>query len=73
MSLTHLTQTQRNGGYMATFKKSDTVKVKGVIPQGPVEAMRMDEDGNIQYLISWIDADDVTQSRWFDEVQLVAA
>jgi hypothetical protein len=55
---------------MAAFKKGDTVKTKGVIPQGPVEAMRMDEDGNVQYLISWTDADEVTQSRWFDEDQL---
>lgn len=54
------------------FKKGDTVKLKGVVPQGPVEAMRMDEDGNVQYLISWTDADEVTQSRWFDEDQLAA-
>lgn len=58
---------------MATFKKGDTVKVKATIPQGPVESMRMDEDGNVQYLISWTDADEVTQSRWFDEDQLTAA
>lgn len=57
---------------MAAFKKGDTVKTKGVIPQGPVESMRMDEDGNVQYLIAWIDADGVTKSRWFDEDQLVA-
>jgi len=57
---------------MAAFKKGDTVKVKGVIPRGPVEAMKMDEDGNVQYLISWTDADEVTQSRWFDEEQLIA-
>jgi len=58
---------------MAAFKKGDTVKTKSIVPQGPVKAMRMDEDGNVQYLISWADADGVTQSRWFDEVQLVAA
>jgi hypothetical protein len=57
---------------MAAFKKGDTVKAKGVIPSGPVEAMKMDEDGNVQYLISWTDADEVTQSRWFDEEQLIA-
>lgn len=55
---------------MATFKKGDTVTVRAVIPQGPIESMRMDEDGNIQYLISWTDSDEVTQSRWFDEDQL---
>lgn len=58
---------------MATFKKGDTVKLKGVVPQGPVESMRMDEDGNVQYLISWADANGVTQSRWFDEDQLTTA
>jgi hypothetical protein len=34
--------------------------------------MKMDEDGNIKYLITWTDADEVTQSRWFDEDQLTA-
>jgi hypothetical protein len=55
---------------MAEFRKGDTVKLKGVIPQGPVEGMRMDDDGNVQYLISWTDVNEVTQSRWFDEDQL---
>ena len=32
---------------MATFKKGDVVKLNGVVPQGPVLAMRMDEDGNV--------------------------
>lgn len=57
---------------MATFKKGDTVVVKAVVPQGPIESMRMDEDGNIQYLISWTNGEGVTQSRWFDEDQLMA-
>ena len=57
---------------MAMFKKGETVVLKGVIPQGPVESMRMDEDGNVQYLISWIDVDGISQTRWFDEDQLVA-
>ena len=58
---------------MANFKKGDTVKLVAVIPQGPVESMRMDEDGNVQYLISWTDVNGVQQSRWFDEAQLTAA
>ena len=32
-----------------TFKKGQTVKVKTVVPEGPVEAMRMDEDGTVSY------------------------
>jgi hypothetical protein len=55
---------------MANFKKGDNVKLVAVIPEGPVESMRMDEDGNVQYLISWTDVNGVVQSRWFDEAQL---
>jgi hypothetical protein len=55
------------------FKKGDTVKLVVAVPQGPVEALRMDEDGNFSYLVSWTDANGVVQSRWFDEAQLTAA
>ena len=58
---------------MATkFKKGDAVKVRAVVPEGPVEALRMDEDGNFFYLINWIYADGVSQSRWFAEDELSA-
>ena len=55
-----------------TFKKGDTVKLVATVPQGPVEALRMDEDGNFFYLVSWTDADGAVQSRWFEEAQLAA-
>jgi hypothetical protein len=59
---------------MATkFKKGDEVKIIGVIPQGPVEALRMDEDGNFFYLISWTDVEGNNQSRWFAEENLTTA
>jgi hypothetical protein len=59
---------------MATkFAKGDDVKVIGVIPQGPVEKLRMDEDGNFFYLISWKDTKGVTQQRWFAENELASA
>lgn len=59
---------------MATkFKKGETVKLDVAAPQGPVEALRMDEDGNVQYLMSWTDAEGRAHSRWFDEEQLAAA
>lgn len=58
---------------MATFKKDDVVKAKAVIPQGPVEAMRMDEDGTIFYRISWEDISGETQTRWFAESNLQPA
>lgn len=58
---------------MATmFKKGDAVKLQVVIPQGEVEALRMDEDGVVYYQISWQDANGITQTRWFEEGQLIA-
>lgn len=57
---------------MATFKKGDVVKLAGVVPQGPVLAMRMDEDGNVSYLIEWTDVDGNLQQRWFAESELAA-
>lgn len=59
---------------MATkFKKGDNVKLMAVVPEGPIEALRMDEDGNFYYLISWTDGNGVVQSRWFEEAQLTTA
>ena len=59
---------------MATkFQKGDVVKLNVPQPQGPVQALRMTEDGVIQYLVSWSDADGVEQQRWFDEDQLTGA
>jgi hypothetical protein len=59
---------------MATkFAKGQEVKAVAVIPQGPVQALRMDEDGNFFYMIEWVDANGVNQQRWFAESDLVAA
>lgn len=59
---------------MATkFIKGQEVKVAAVVPQGPVQALRMDEDGNFFYMIEWTDANGVDQQRWFAEADLVAA
>jgi uncharacterized protein YodC (DUF2158 family) len=55
------------------FKKGDVVQLKAVIPKGPVEKLRMDEDGNVFYLISWVDASGAHQSRWFREDELKLA
>jgi hypothetical protein len=58
---------------MATvFKKGDAVKVNTVVPQGPVLALRMDEDGVVYYLIEWTDLNGAAQQRWFAEATLVA-
>ena len=58
---------------MATFKKGDVVKLVAVVPQGPVQAMRMDDDGNVSCLVEWIDENGEKQQRWFAEDALVAA
>lgn len=55
---------------MAKFKKGDAVKVQAVIPQGPVIALRMDEDGVIYCLVEWTDVEGKTQQRWFAEDEL---
>lgn len=54
------------------FKKGDVVRLNVVVPQGPVAALRMNEDGVVSYLIQWTDADGVAQERWFEESQLTA-
>ena len=56
----------------AKFKKGEVVRVNQVMPQGPVLGFRMDEDGNVLYLIQWADAEGVEQKRWFAEDELVA-
>lgn len=59
---------------MATkFIKGQVVKAQAVIPQGPVQALRMTEDGEFFYLIDWTDADGVKQNRWFSEASLTEA
>jgi uncharacterized protein YodC (DUF2158 family) len=59
---------------MATkFKKGDQVKIQAVIPQGPVQALRMDDDGTVYCLIEWTDKDGQVQQRWFAEDDLIGA
>lgn len=59
---------------MATqFKKGDTVKVNTVVPSGPIQAFRMDEDGVVYCLIEWTDAQGNSQKRWFAENELTSA
>lgn len=59
---------------MATkFVKGQEVKVNTVVPQGPVQKLRMDEDGNFFYMISWAGVDGRVQERWFKESDLIEA
>ena len=55
-----------------TFVKNQNVRVKSVIPEGPVNALRMNEDGQFFYLVQWTDANGTVQSRWFKEEELEA-
>ena len=58
---------------MATkFAKGQSVKLAAVVPQGPVKALRMDENGTFFYLVGWTDAEGNDQERWFEEAQLEA-
>jgi uncharacterized protein YodC (DUF2158 family) len=58
---------------MATkFTKNQNVRLKIVTPEGPVSALRMDEDGQFFYLVQWTDVNGVVQSRWFKEEELEA-
>jgi hypothetical protein len=57
----------------STFKKGDLVKLVTVVPEGPVQSIRMTEDGDVQYLVGWTDVDGVVHERWFDEEQLIGA
>ena len=59
---------------MATkFVKNQQVRANIVVPQGPVVALRMNEDGVFFYLIEWTDSNGATQQRWFEESELAAA
>jgi hypothetical protein len=59
---------------MATkFAKGQSVKVAVVVPEGPVQKLRMDEDGNFFYLIQWVDLAGQAQERWFAESDLIEA
>jgi len=55
-----------------TYTKNQTVRVKAVVPEGPVAALRMNEDGEFFYLVQWTDADGKSQRRWFKEEDLEA-
>ena len=58
---------------MATkFIKGQEVKLRAVIPAGPVVKLRMDEDGVFFYMLEWVDAEGNAQERWFTESELTA-
>ena len=54
----------------ASFKIGQEVQLISVTPQGPVEQLAVDQEGNIEYLVTYQDSDGVPQSRWFKESEL---
>lgn len=57
----------------ASFKIGQTVKVNAPAPQGAVQKLVVDDDGNLQYLVEWVDGDGGVHQRWFTEEQLAGA
>lgn len=57
----------------STFKKGDVVKLTTIVPEGPVQSIRMDDDGVVYYLVKWNDQSGNEQQRWFSEDQVTLA
>ena len=55
------------------YKKGDVVRLKAVVPQGPIAKMRMDDDGNVWCLMEWTTEDGQVHGRWFMDTELEAA
>lgn len=56
-----------------TFQKGQNVTLKNpAVPTGPVVGFKVDNDGNVSYLIQWSDAQGEQQQRWFSEGELTA-
>lgn len=59
---------------MATkFTKGQQVRVDVVVPTGPIQAFRMNEDGTVFCLVEWTDKKGNVHTRWFKEDDLVEA
>lgn len=54
----------------ASFKVGEQVTLITVVPQGPVKHLAVNQDGDIQYLVEWTDAEGAVQERWFKEEEL---
>jgi hypothetical protein len=55
------------------FAKGDIAQLDLAVPTGPIVAFKMDSEGNVSYLLEWVDNDERVQQRWFaeDELRLV--
>ena len=57
----------------ASFKVGDVVELNKPNPKGPVVALSVSQEGDIQYLVDFVDAEGIEQQRWFKEDDLVKA
>ena len=56
----------------ANYKIGQEVKLITIVPQGPVVALSVDQEGDIAYKVSYVDFQGVAQERWFKENDLEA-
>lgn len=54
------------------FQKGQTVALKVKAPTGPVIGFKVNDAGEVSYLIEWENADGQTNQRWFTEDELQA-
>ena len=56
----------------ANYKIGQEVKLITIVPQGPVVALSVNQEGDIVYKVSYADSQGVAQERWFKENDLEA-
>jgi len=54
----------------ANFRPGSQVKLNIAQPQGEVQQLSVSQEGDIQYLVEYVDAAGDTQQRWFTEAEL---
>jgi hypothetical protein len=54
----------------ANFRPGSQVKLNVAQPQGEVQQLSVSQEGDIQYLVEYVDAAGDTQQRWFTEAEL---
>ena len=57
----------------ANFKPGAQVKVNVAPPQGEVKHLSVSQDGEIEYLVEYTDAEGAVHQRWFKEAELIGA
>ena len=55
----------------ASFKIGQVVALNIPAPKGPVLKLNVSPEGEIQYLVKWVDKNGVNQETWFKEDDLI--